>query len=38
MVGLAGIDERFGAPVNKKHAKTEDFNDASRGRNLGLRR
>jgi hypothetical protein len=37
-VELAGRDERFGASVNKKHAKTTDLNEKSRGGDLGFQR
>ena len=37
-VGLAGRDKRFEAAVNKKHAKTTDLNEKSRGRDLGFLR
>ena len=37
-VDLAGRDERFGAAVNKKPAKTTDLNEKSRGRDLGFLR
>jgi hypothetical protein len=37
-VELAGRDERFGAAVNKKPAKTTDLNEKSRGRDLGFLR
>jgi hypothetical protein len=35
---LAGRDARFEAAVNKKHAKTKDLNEKSRGRDLGFLR
>ena len=35
---LTGRDERFGSAVNKKPAKTKDFNEKSRGRDLGFLR
>lgn len=37
-VDLAGRDARLGAAVNKKHAKTMDLNEKSRGRDLGFLR
>lgn len=37
-VELAGRDARFVAAVNKKLAKTKDFNEKSRGRDLGFLR
>lgn len=37
-VGLPGRDAGFVASVNKKHAKTTDLNEKSRGRDLGFLR
>ena len=37
-VGLAARNARFRAAVNKKHAKTTDLNEKSRGRDLGFLR